>query len=244
MITFYKLIEDGYAPMRADKSAYGTLPTNGFRYCEPVRMASSFGWYVFLPLELWLEFDGSEIQWSLDKGENWYMLADSIQYPYFSAAFDDASPDRCKGYSPPFLTRTNDPDIVQIWTGHVAETAPDIASYVRSSVNYRYSRDFEVLEGVIETENWFGPLFANVRLLKTGSPIIFRNDKPFIQVQPFSLAIYQDLEKDQEPKSSVGLDAVPSEKWEKYANTVVRRMETRERLGDYAVEVRKARKKK
>ena len=57
LITFYQLIQGGFPPRLASQSANGTLPTDGFRYCEPLRAASSFGWYVYLPVDLWLLWD-------------------------------------------------------------------------------------------------------------------------------------------------------------------------------------------
>ena len=38
---------------------------------------------------------------------------------------------------------------------------------------------------------------------------------------------------------SEGLEGLSAENWDAYAGTVVRRMQTRKRLGDYAVERRK-----
>ena len=43
VITFYRFIPQCRPPMRADRSAGGTLPTRAFRYCEPVATASAFG---------------------------------------------------------------------------------------------------------------------------------------------------------------------------------------------------------
>jgi len=238
MITFYRVIDGGIGPQKADKSANGTLPTNGYRFCEPVRTANSFGWYVFLPMELWLLFDGSEIQWSLDQGENWYLLADAIQYPDFAARFDAAAPEEARGYSPPFLSRTNDLDIVQIWTGHFARTQEGIGSYVRSPVNLPNGLDHIVLEGVVQTEWWFGPLFANVRINKRGAPVIFRADRPFLQVQPFSNALMRDFEASEIVEHD-GLEGMSAVEWQDYRATIVHRMQTRTRLGQYAAEARK-----
>jgi hypothetical protein len=238
MITFFRVIDTGIGPQKADKSANGTIPTNGYRFCEPVRTANSFGWYVFLPLEFWLLFDGSEIQWSLDQGDNWYVLADAIQYPDFAARFDAAAPEEVRGYSPPFLSRTNDLDIVQVWTGNFARTQQGIGSYVRGPVNLPNGMDHVVLEGVVQTEWWFGPLFANVRILKRGSPVIFRTDRPFLQVQPFSNALMREFEA-AEIAERDGLEGMTAAEWRDYRATIVRRMQTRTRLGQYAAEARK-----
>lgn len=240
MIEFFRVIETGITPTKASTSANGSLPTNGFRYCEPVRTASSFGWYIFLPLEFWLIWDGAEFQWSLDRAENWYVLGDAIQYPNFSSAFDEAAIDEVKGYSPPFLKRTNEVDTLQIWTGLFAKSEPGIASYIRSPVNLHQS-DFIILEGVVQTEWWFGPLFANVKILKKDRPIIFRTSVPFIQVQPFSNDVFETFKKSEMIVHN-GLEKMGPHEWEAYQSTIVRRMETRVRLGDYAVEARKKRK--
>ena len=116
-----------------------------------------------------------------------------------------------------------------------------IATHVRGPANYSYSRDYEVLEGVIETEHWFGPLFTNIRLHKRNKPIIVRADKPLLQVQPFSMTLYKEHEDKSSHSTGFGLSALTEASWKKYANTVVRRMKTRESLGDYAKESRKNR---
>lgn len=238
MIQFHSLIDGGHAPRPADKSALGTLPTDGFRYCEPVRTASSFGWYVFLPFSLWLTFTGYDIRFSLDAGETWYPLDDAVQYPGFSARFDAAAPERIKGYAPPFLARTADREILQVWTGALARTRTDIHSYVRGPVNMRRTDAYEVMEGVIQTDWWFGPLFTNIRLLKTDVPIFINKDAPFIQIQPIAAELTRDKTLGEAPVAN-GLDSLGPDAWEAYADTVVRRMQTRQRLGDYAVETRR-----
>jgi len=243
MIRFFKVVETGIAPTKADKAALGTLPTNGFRYCEPVRTASGFGWYVFLPMELMITWDGSEYHFSVDGAENWYLLSDAIQYPDFAPAFDAHAPEGIEGYSPPFVSRTNDPDILQIWTGHFAQTDPGIGVYVKGPTNLRQSLGYDVLEGVIQTEWWFGPTFANVRILARDKPVIFRTERPFIQLQPFSLEFFERFDATPEPEVARGLDALSPEDWSRSQDTVVRRMKTRQRLGDYAVEARQKRKR-
>ena len=50
VITFYQFVPQCRPPVRADRSAGGTLPTRAFRYCEPVATASAFGGSFFLLL--------------------------------------------------------------------------------------------------------------------------------------------------------------------------------------------------
>jgi hypothetical protein len=89
--------------MRADPSVLGTLPSRGFQYCEALRAASAFGWYVFPPIDFTLQWDGSQIIWTYRGAKAWYPLT-SAQFPGYSALFDRVAPSRLRGLSPPFLT--------------------------------------------------------------------------------------------------------------------------------------------
>ncbi|MBV0910813.1 DUF6065 family protein [Anianabacter salinae] len=185
-----------------------------------------------------MTFSGYDIRFSLDEGDTWHPLDDAIQYPGFRTRFDESAPERIRGYSPPFLARTADRDILQVWTGALARTRPGLHSYVRGPVNLRRTDAYEVLEGVIQTDWWFGPLFTNIRLLKTDVPIFLNKDAPFIQVQPLPVELMKDKALGDAPVAH-GLDALTEQDWTAYADTVVRRMQTRQRLGDYAVEARR-----
>ena len=46
-VQFYRIIPEAIPPMPADASALGTLPFAAYQYCEAIRTASSFGWYIF-----------------------------------------------------------------------------------------------------------------------------------------------------------------------------------------------------
>jgi hypothetical protein len=93
-------------------------------------------------------------------------------------------------------------------------------------------------EGVVETDVWFGPLFLNIRLRKANTPIVFRRTEPFLQVQPVPRALLKEA-VDTPLDVAEGVDALGADEWSAYSETVVRRMESRRRLGDYAVETRK-----
>jgi hypothetical protein len=238
VITFYCVIDQGVRPEKADKAARGTLPVDGFRYCEPVRIANSFGWYVYLPLDLWLIWDGSEYRWSLDEGESWYHLWNAIQYPDFSDNFDLAAPEDIKGYSPPFVSKTKDPDILQIWSGLFAKTDPGIASLIRSPVNLYNSHSYTVLDGVVQTDWWFGPLFANIRVFKTDQPFVIRRDVPFFQIQPFDMAFFKSFE-DSEYFIESNISSFSDKEWRGFKEAVVERMKNSDRRGQYALKSRK-----
>ena len=59
---------------------YPWAPSRGFQSCEALRTASSFGWYVFPPLDFTLQWDGSQILWTYRGAKAWYPLT-SAQFP-------------------------------------------------------------------------------------------------------------------------------------------------------------------
>src|SRR5262245_21097399 len=91
VVTFHRAIPQCRPPLRADRSAMGTLPTRAFRYCEAVTTASAFGWYLFAPLEFTVQWDGTEVLWTYEGAASWFPLT-SAQFPGFAAYLDDLAP--------------------------------------------------------------------------------------------------------------------------------------------------------
>ena len=102
------------------------------------------------------------------------------------------APEEIREYSPPFLGALQEPGLIQCWTGIVARTAPGWSLLVRAPANLPRSGAYELFEGIIETDRWFGPLITNMRLTKTDVPIDFRADFPLLQVQPIPRHAYED----------------------------------------------------
>jgi hypothetical protein len=236
---FFQLVPDGLPPRRADKSVGGMIPARALRYCEAITSASAFGWYVFLPMNFKVVWDGHDMLWTYPGVDEWLPLTrDAVQYPGFREHFDQHAPADVRGFSPPFLSPSIQPGQLQIWTGCVAKTAPGWSLLVRGVANLSKSPSYQMLEGIIETDTWFGPLFDNVRLLKTDVPIEFRADVPFLQVQPVRKEFYAD--KFLQNFAVKNLDELSPENWEAFHRTVVVPNTTPERKhGQYAVAVRK-----
>jgi Family of unknown function (DUF6065) len=197
IIQFYRLVTQARVPMRADRSAAGYLPTRATRHCEALTTATSFGWWVFPPLDLLLLWQGEQVWWSHpEAGGSWLPLSASAtgaaQYPGFACLFDEVAPPELGGCSPPFLTALPEPGTVQIWTGLLARTAPGWSALVRAPANMPPLAGISVWEGLVETDSWFGPLFTNVRLTRTGSPIRLGAELPLLLVQPVPQFAYAD----------------------------------------------------
>jgi hypothetical protein len=240
VVTFYRAIPGCRAPMRADSSVLGTLPARGFQHCEALRSAASFGWYVFPPIDFTLQWDGSQVIWTYSGAKAWYPLL-SAQFPGYSTVFDRAAPERMRGFSPPFLTTMAEPGIIQLWTGLMVETAENWSILVRPPANLPRNLAFDCYEGIVETDRWFGPLFINLRLIKTDVPIQFNTETPLLQVQPLHRSTYAE-----EVLNRFGLVGdlaeFPDHAWSGYEEHIVRPMLEPTRAGAYAAAVRRRRK--
>lgn len=183
-LSFFRFYPDAPAPRRCDPSAAGTLPTRAFRYCEAVRLASGWGYWLFAPLSFSVVWDGSEILWRMAGGDgDWELLHDSVHFPGFPAAWDVAAPRELSGLCPPFLTALPEPGLLQITLGIIPTMASGWLLYMRPAANFPGPANVEAYAGLIDLDAYrFGPLFANVRLRATCQPITVRADRPLVQV--------------------------------------------------------------
>ncbi|MFT6559263.1 DUF6065 family protein [Sneathiella sp.] len=241
IIKFFRLIPDCPSPQRADRSAGGLIPTRAFRFCEPMTSASAFGWYVFAPMDFHVLWDGSDIYWQYGDTDDWYLL-NAAQYPDFEHQFNQHCPEEVRGYCPPFLSAAPEPGVLKIWSGLIAQTAPDWSLLVRAPANLPGSQNYEHFEGIIETDRWFGPLFTNLRLTTTDVPILIKREMPLFQVQPLMRQTYDERAlKNFELVSS--LSDIEDADWRSFQQTVIDPGDAFDRKrGHYATEVRKARK--
>lgn len=165
------------------------------------------------------------------------------QFPDFAQHFDRAAPSGLQGFSPPFLAAFIEPGIIQIWSGLVVRTAPGWSLLVRSPANLVRNPGYESYEGMVETDRWFGPLFTNVRLTRTGTPIEFDADFPFLQVQPVHQSVYGDALNTFEAVPD--LAQLGKADWEAYRRTVVApNVDPHRPRGQYAKTTRRRQKQK
>jgi hypothetical protein len=239
LVQFFQMVPNATPPRRADKSGGGVIPARALRYCEAITSACGFGWYVFLPMNFKVVWDGHDMLWTYPGVDEWLPLTrDAVQYPGFGQHFDQSAPPEARGFSPPFLSPSIQPGQLQVWTGCIAKTAPGWSLLVRGVANLSHSLSYQMLEGIIETDTWFGPLFDNIRILKTDVPVEFRSDIPFLQVQPVRKEVYAD--KLLQNFSVKNLDELSADDWQAFHRTVVTPNITPDRKrGQYAVATRK-----
>jgi hypothetical protein len=241
IVTFYRLIDTVRPPERADRSGLGSLPTRAFRYCDAVTSAAGFGWHIYPAMNFSLLWDGGQIWWHCEGLDDWSPLG-AAQFPHFAERFDAAAPETVRTYSPPFLTALQEPGVVQLWSGLAARTAPGWSLLVRPLANLPRHPGYEPYEGVVETDRWFGPLFTNLRLTRTDTPILFRADEPVLQVQPIPQVAYADAVLN--GARLVGdLAGFGAGDWADYHRDIVApNQDPTHQLGHYAAEARRRRR--
>ncbi len=240
LVVFHRFTPVGRLPQRADRSAAGSLPTRAFRYCEAITSAAGFGYYVFSPMDFSLLWDGTSISWTHAGVEGWLPLS-SAPFPNLQEVFDAQAPERVRGFAPPFVSALQEPGLVQLWSGLVCRTPPGISLLLRAPANLPRPGGYELYEGIIETDRWFGPLFTALRLTRTHQPVEFRSDYPLFQVQPLPRSVYAEATLS-EYELVPDLDQLTAKDWDDYHDTVVRPNTAAERpRGSYAAALRKRR---
>lgn len=240
-VRFYRVIETTRPPQRADRSAIGTLPVRAVRYCDAITTATGFGWWAFPPMELSLLWDGSDIFWNYAGVEGWLPLS-AAQCPDLGPRFDAAAPAHLRGCAPPMLTAIPEPGVLQIWTGLFARTAPGWSLLVRAPANLPLPGGYVAYEGIVETDRWFGPLFTNIRLTRTHSPIRLRADFPLVQVQPMPRRLYTDAVLD-DMRVGPEVDGFSATDWANYDTSIAEPSSRPNRpFGAYATTSRRLRK--
>ena len=239
-MTFYRIIESARMPQRADRSACGTLPIRAVRYCEALCSAAAFGWWAFTPIDLGLVWDGSDIFWSHPRANSWLPLDRSAQCPGLSYSFNETAPADLRGCAPPLVTALPEPGTVQLWTGLMIRTRPNWHALVRAPANLPLPGGYNLYEGIISSDTWFGPLFTNLRLMRTGSPIWMKADFPLVQIQAIPSEVYSDAVLS-DVTVIPSMAALSPEDWANYRKNIATPNTDRNRaFGRYARQARKA----
>jgi hypothetical protein len=216
-VTFHRLFLDAPPPLRGDRAALGTLPAAAFQYCEPVRAASSFGWYIFPPIDARLRWDGAEIFYA-SEGE-WCKLTSIHLTDDFVEHWDANAPGDLKGYWPPFMTALPQSGLVQIWSGLLVSTAANWSLLIGPIPNLVQTRQFSCFEGLVETDTFRPlPLFINLRLQSTDQEILIPRDKPLFFVRPIRRECYSEAVLT--PVVRDGVDSMTEPDWVGYRGTI------------------------
>ncbi|MEL6643205.1 MAG: DUF6065 family protein [Pseudomonadota bacterium] len=152
-------------------------------------------------------------------------------------AFEASCPENLKGHCPP-LVGAAEGGMLQIVTGLVVTTAPDWGVLLRRPPNIPQKNHLEYFEGFVETGSWFGPLFINVKPVKTDVEVRFDAEWPLGFVQPIPTAATKpDVFKD--ASFVEALQDFTQSEWDAFGDTVLNRLGTDREVAKYAKSVRK-----
>lgn len=235
-VVFHRVYPAAIPPLRADKAALGTLPVMAYRHCEPLRMASAFGWYIFPPEDIRLRWNGSDVFHQVD-GE-WQTLTQA-PLPDFADYWDTHAPAEMQGLAPPFLTHLPMRGYVQVWTGLLCSAHAGWSVLVRPLANMRSSHLYGAFEGLVEADR-FGPfpLFINLQLMATDVVIEIPKAMPLFQLQPLMRATYGEAAH--QSADHEGLAPMSPEDWAGFRRTIrVDRADAPPESGRYTTATRK-----
>jgi len=175
------------------------------------------------------------------------MFSGKAMLPDYEKAFEENVPFEDEYLAPlSFLQARNEmPGIVQIWTGLIARTRPDWSLLVRAPANFPRHPQYDVMEGIIETDWWMGELISVIRLCATNQTIEFKTNKPLFQVQPVPRTAHRDNFLDSAEIVN-GMENLSLKDWKEYAKVQHLRRNAKPRRGSYKAEVhrREATKKR
>ena len=240
IVTFYQTVPGAPLPRRARAFDLGWAPANAIHYCAPFTTAAEYGWYLFPPVEFSLTWDGRMVYWKPGGEQKWRILK-SASLPGYEEHFRQAVPYQDDYLFPlGFLATEGElPGVVQIVTGLYARTRPGWGLLIRPPANRPRHAQFDVLEGVLETDWWFGPILTNIRLCVTNEPIKFSTHTPLFQAQPIPTAAYRDATLDSAVILADGLSHFTPEDWQAYADARHMRHHPKTKPGSYKAEVRR-----
>lgn len=168
---------------KADESALGSLPVDAYRYCEPIRTATSYAWYVYPPKDVSLLFDGRETLFFED--DQWYPLKSYNFEPSFREHWNTLAPNELRDNDPPFITELSVPGLVQVWSGYFVTTATGWSLSIGNLANLDVRSSISLYEAIVDTDLFCPmPLFVNFRICKTDSEIFLSKDRPLFQIRP------------------------------------------------------------
>lgn len=217
---FFKLTPDGPDPALPPDQLNGEIPLRAYQHCEPFLAANRSGWLLYPPVDFELVWTGHEALAKFDGIDSWIKV-DKLFLPGYADYWREAAPGAALEMMPPFLEAFPERGVVQAWTGFAVETDPDVSAWIRAPVNRWGPSAYQVLEGIIETDWWMGPLLTNFQFVKTDDPVRFERTRPWLQVVEVPRQLHVPR-PDARPEV-IAQSAMPEAAWAKFMATSDRR---------------------
>lgn len=248
LVTFYKAYPDSLSAMNADRSALGTIPTQAYQYCEALTTASAFGWYAFPAATVSLYFDGIDIY---RIGGNEKLKIGTEQFSDMDQWWNPHCPAHLVDMAPPFLTSLGIPGYLQVWSGLLIQSRKNWSTLIRPIANTSKSNQYFCFEGIVETDRYApAPLFINLKLQATHTPIVLSASEPLFQVQPIHRECYSKNNHASTAHHNIEMQSVSNNGlsdsgWNGYSKTIraIDPDKDMHKAGQYATESRKRERK-
>jgi hypothetical protein len=184
----FKLNPDIPDVVPAGRDLEGAIPARALRHCEPFLVANSAGFVINSPVDVDITWTGTEIlAFFEDIGET--ILVDRLYLPGSAERWASEMPESVANVLPPFIEAFPEHGIAQVWTGLFVTTPPGVSAWVRSPINREIGSAVRIIEGVIDTDWWTGPLFTVFQFLKTDFPVRLKRSRPILQVVPVARSL-------------------------------------------------------
>src|ERR1700760_1244879 len=219
MLQLYKCWAELPDPSPASNDLSGEIPARALRFCEPFLVANSAGMLINAPADLDLFWTGSDVLAQF-VGMDELILVDRLFLPDYADHWRDIAPADATNVMPPFLEAFPERGVVQIWSGLFMVTGDGTSAWVRGPVNRGVSLGYSIVEGVIDTDWWTGPLFSVIQFHKTDFPVRLKRSQPLLQVIPVDAALLKLTARDVE---AIVVQDAPPHFWNNLVATTMRR---------------------
>ncbi|MFI6321546.1 DUF6065 family protein [Nonomuraea sp. NPDC050556] len=237
LVDFFSIYENAPRPRPASPTLDGALPVNAAQHCMPIKTASSYGWHLYPPVDFALRWDGGvSTEFSILDGDGapiqWVSLAAGrhVELPFVQevkSRIKTAFPgDEERLDEAAFAFINANPyhnQIVEISLGIFAKTASGLSLLIRSPANLPSSKDYEVLEGIIETEWYRFCLPIVVKLTQQDRVVQFFRHAPIAMAQPIPSVLTRVGFSSTSLSYKSGLDELSQETWGEFMETRTRR---------------------
>jgi hypothetical protein len=210
LVSYYRMYPETPMPIRPDDEGGGLTPVRAVRRCEPLIAATQIGHLVYPPIDFVLQWDGADTIVQIEGIPEWIKL-EKLYLPGYADFWKSIAPPDALSCLPTFLEAFPERGVVQVWTGLIATTDPGQHLWIRGVVNRGAATTYQVFEGIVATDWWTGPLFTNIQILKTDTPITFRRNTPFLQCISINRT---DIDRAANDLQVIGIEGFRTELWD------------------------------
>ena len=181
-LKIWRLHPQGVKIIPAEKTLNNTAHPQGVKFCHPFSAANSTGFWVFPPADIDVMWTGQSFKHnhvSHYSNTDATLVHSLVNHPDVEK-FYPIEQGRNK-----YSWGSGEPNVMQIWTGCIFQTAPGWNLHIRSPINFP-PQVCHVMEGTLETDWMHYDIWINVVFTEKYKWVNFRRDgwPPLAQIIP------------------------------------------------------------